>query len=159
MPYQIIDDLVAARANRSDAEVLRELADLAPLADEGDPSLDWLQVYLYLALAGIAAQRKLHPAIKLLLDRASYGDPGETMRGLRHFLEEIVNPDWSKLFELCADAATSPRRGTRMWALSQLAVLRDKRAKPIFEAALSDEAGYVRYEGENGLRALAMSDD
>ena len=98
MPYQIIDDMTAARQRLSDKKVLDELAAIPPLADEDD--LCWgndeywhLVVYPYLALWNIASERRLQAAIPLMLDRACFGDPGEIMRNLCHALEAIVNPD------------------------------------------------------------------
>ena len=136
-PYQIIQDNVTARQSRTDDEVLAELAALPPLADEGDRCWgedEYWQgvVYPYLALTDIAAARRLRPAIRLLLDRACYGDPGEIMRGLRHCLEAIVNTKWSELTEICLEAVQSPRLGTRLWAIDELIVLDDTRAEPIF---------------------------
>jgi hypothetical protein len=159
-PYQVIADMVAARSTHTDDEVLAELASLTPLADETDPCWDndvyWHQSgYLYVALADIAAVRRLRPAIKMLLDRACYGDPGEIMRGLRHSLEAIVNPDWTLLADICLGAAQSPRLGTRLWAIHQLTVLEDPRAKPIFEEAIAKGREDVRNEAKRGLRRLA----
>jgi hypothetical protein len=159
-PYQIISDMIVARSTRTDVEVLAELTSLAPLADETDPCWNnedyWHQAgYLYVALADIAAVRRLRPAIKMLLDRACYGDPGEMMRGLRHSLETIVNPDWPSLADICLEAAQSPRFGTRLWAIHQLIILEDPRAKPIFEEAIMNAPKDIRSEAEIGLRRLA----
>jgi hypothetical protein len=53
------------------------------------------------------------------------------MRGLRHSLEAIFNPDWNALADICIDAAKSPRLGTKLWAIDQLIVLEDPRARPV----------------------------
>lgn len=110
-PCQIIADIVASRASASDAEVLAELATIAPMPDEEDPAWDqdaiWQEAYRFLALADVAAVRRLKPAIRLLLDRACYGDPGEMLRGLRHAFEAIVKPDWTELADICLGAAPS----------------------------------------------------
>src|SRR5438094_10673513 len=72
MPCQIIDDLAAARAKLSDAQVLAELAAVPPLADEADPCWEddgywhWV-VYPYLALWNVAAERQLRAAVPLIL--------------------------------------------------------------------------------------------
>ena len=65
------------------------------------------------------------------------------MRGLRHDLEAIVNPNWSVLADACLDAARSPRLGTRLWAIDELIRLEDPRARPLHErtAGLDDRTG------------------
>jgi hypothetical protein len=149
----------SARSARTDDELLSELAATPPLADENDSCWQdenyWQIVNIYLALADLTADRKLRPAIKLLLEKASYGDPNEIMRGLRHSLEAIVNPDWSYLTDVCLEAAQSSRLGTRMWAISELAILDDARAKPIFEEAVKTGPEEIRLRAESGLRRLA----
>jgi len=157
-PHQIIAEIAADYAGRSDAVVLADLTALPPLADADDPcwrtDAYWQIAYRYVALADVAGSRRLASAIALLLERASYGDPGEMMRDLRHSLEAIVNPDWPKLAEICIAACRSPRRGTRLWAMDQLAILDDPRAKPIFEAALDGEPPAIRSVAAIGLERL-----
>lgn len=164
MPHEIIADLAAARESHSDSEVLAELAALPPLADEDDPCWEqddyWRRVaYPYLALANIAAARRLRSAIPLLLDRACYGDPGEIMRGLRHNLEAIVATNWSELADACLEAARSTRLGTRLWAIDELTVLEDPRARPIFEEALRTAPEGIRWRAAAGLERLARVDN
>jgi hypothetical protein len=110
MPYEIIGDMVSARQSVSDKEILAELSAFPPLPDEDDPAWDqdatWQEAYRFVALSDVAASRRLTPAIRLLLDRACYGDPGEMFRGLRHAVEAIVNPRWSELADICLDAAS-----------------------------------------------------
>lgn len=123
-----IDAMVRARGDRSDREILDELEALPGLADESDTCWDdpsyWQRVASpYLALATIARERRLVAAVRLLLDRASDGDPFETMRGLRHVLEAIMDPDWQALADICRSAASSGRPGTVRWANEQLHVL------------------------------------
>src|SRR4051794_32009040 len=106
--------MATSRNEDTDEEVLAELAALPALADGDDPRWGkdeyWQTVaYPYLALANVATERRLVGAIPLLLERACYGDPGEIMRGLRHRLEAIVAPNWSKLADICLEAAQSPR--------------------------------------------------
>lgn len=119
MPYQIIDDLAAARSKWSDAEVLAELADIPPLADESDPCWEddrYLHriAYPYLALWNVVAGRRLRVAVPLILDRACFGDPGEIMRNLCHAVEAIVKPEWSALTAPCVAArhALAPGSGS-----------------------------------------------
>lgn len=149
MPYQIINDMVTARASLTDAEVLAELASVPPLADENDPCWQddayWHHVaYPYLALWDVAAERRLQDAIPLILDRACFGDPGEIMRNLCHAVEAIVEPAWSTLAPLCIAALRSPRPGTRLWAAHELGRLRDPAAIPALEHATNDEVPWVR---------------
>lgn len=122
----------------TDAQLLARLEALPPLADENDPIWTapdyWHRAAeVYLALAEACAERRLRFSISLLLDRACYGDPGEIMRRLRHCLEAIVTPDWSCLADICLERARSPRMGTRLWAIDQLVVLDDPRARSVFE--------------------------
>jgi hypothetical protein len=154
-----IAELVASNSTKTDDEILAELAAFPPLADESDPCWKddsyWQTANLYLALAEIVATRKLRPAIKLLLERAAYGDPNEIMSGLRHILEAIVNPDWIFLTEVCLEVAQSPRLGTQLWAIDELVLLEDPRAKPIFEEVMKNAPEEIRWRAENGLNRLA----
>src|SRR5262249_43167090 len=133
-PHEIISDLAAERAKRTDDEVLAEIARMPALADEGDalwadPAYWTNAAYQYVALCDVAAKRKLRPAVRLLLERACKGDPGEMMRGLRHSFEAIFAPDWRALADVCMELCQSERQGTRMWAMHQLMILDDPRAK------------------------------
>ncbi len=156
-PHEVIAALVTEFDRDSDEGLLSRLRALPPLADEEDRC--WLSdsywgeiAYPYVALADLAASRKLRSAIPLLLERASYGDPGEIMRGLRHALEAIVNPDWAVLAELCITAAGSSRPGTKLWAISQLVVLEDRRAERILLASIESE-----YEDIRDAAAMALA--
>jgi HEAT repeat protein len=155
-PFQIIDDLAAARAKLSDAEVLAELAAIPPLADESDECWDndryWYQVaYPYFALWNVASERRLLDAVPLILDRACFGDPGEVMRNLCHAVEAIVKPDWSALTAPCVAALASPRPGTRLWAVHELGRLRDPAAIPALERAAQDDVLEVRESAASAL--------
>jgi hypothetical protein len=158
-PHEIIRDLAAERAERSDDEVLAEIERIPPIADEGDAAWNeptyWSIAYRYVALSDVAAGRKLRPAVRLLLERACNGDPGEMMRGMRHSFEAIFAPDWRALAEVCMDLCASERVGTRMWATHQLMILDDPRAKPILERALDDDNAEVRHAAAAGLEKLA----
>jgi len=143
----------------SDSAVLAELAALPPLVDGTHESWSedgyWEQVAArYVALADVASVRRLRAAIPLLLDRACFGDPGEIMRGLRHQLEAIVNPDWSVLADYCLAAASSERLGTRLWAIDELRILEDARAAPVFEAAILLCPDDIKWRAEQGLERL-----
>src|SRR6478672_8118774 len=118
-PVDEIAELIRTREDWSDAAVLTELGALEPLPDEdvfyADGALSsaaWGRANLFVALAGVCATRKLRPAAELLLGRASDGDPGEMMRGLRHSLEAIFSPDWEELTRVCIACMRSPRAGT-----------------------------------------------
>lgn len=158
-PHVIIADLAMRFRDANDAAVVEALAALPALADESDPCWNdesyWHDVaYPFLALADVSAQRRLEPAVRMLLDRACYGDPGEIMRGLRHSLEAITAHDWDRLAVLCIDAAQSDRLGTQLWALDQLAVLEDPRARPVFERALTSPNDEIVQFARMGLERL-----
>lgn len=162
-PAAAIARLAAEREARSDEEILAELSALPALPDEDDRAWDdgrvWRQAYLFQALADVASARQLHPAIGLLLERASYGDPGEMMRGLRHALEGIASPDWDFLADRCAEATGSPRPGARYWAIDELGILRAPRTLPVLIAALDDPVPGVRERALESLRRLAIEND
>ncbi len=139
--------LYSERMTWSDQQILAELQALPVLPDEDDPlwnEASWSQVALFLALAGQAATRKLTAAIPLLLERASYGDRGETMRGLRHYLERIVSPNWSDLTPACMTVARNGARGARLWSIKELGMLEDPRSLEVLLQALDDPAEKVR---------------
>jgi len=144
----------------SDAQIIAKLKSVPALADEDDPVWDKEEYWrttaeVYVALSEISAERRLRPSIRLLLERACYGDPGEIMRGLRHRLEAIVSPDWAYLADICLDLAGSPRKGTRLRAISQLAILDDARAKSVFERAIETEPPWISVAAAGGLERLA----
>lgn len=161
-PAQIVAGLADRYRQSSDPQIVAALGALPPLRDEDDPAWDdevyWSGVaYPYLALADVAAERRLWPAVRLLLDRACFGDPGEIMRGLRHSLEAIANPDWASLADACIAAITSAstrRPGTVLWAAEQLAILDDPRAFPVFEKLRHSEHARIREVAELGLARL-----
>jgi hypothetical protein len=148
MPWEIIRDLAIKYDKLSDSKVLAKLRTIPPLPDEDDDTAwdnaFWDDVaYHFLALWRVAGSRRLREAIPLILDRACFGDPGETMRGMCHVLEAIVQPNWSDLTPYCVAALKSERPGTRLWAAHQLARLRDAAALPALEAANPDPVPWV----------------
>jgi hypothetical protein len=158
-PHELIRDLVAERATWSDADVLAEIEQLPPLADEADPVWNdetyWTNfAYRYVALSDVSAERRLRPAVRLLLERACDGDPGEMMRGLRHAWEHIFNPDWVALADVCIALSASRRPGTRRWAIDQLMILDDPRARPVFANALHEAVAEIRDIAVIGLERL-----
>lgn len=158
-PHEIIKELAVERRSWSDVEVLDEIERSPPLADEGITNWGvqsswWDAANLYVALGDVAAERRLRPAVKLLLERASNGDPGEMMRGLRHGFEAIFSPDWTALADVCIELCGSERPGTRMWSAHQLMILDDPRARPVFERLLCDESTETRDFAAIGLKRL-----
>jgi hypothetical protein len=153
------DLLIRKLGQLSDAQLIAKLQALPPLADEDDPI--WMEndywhntAEVYVALSEACAERRLRPSILLLLDRACYGDPGEIMRRLRHSLEAIVVPDWTYLADICLGCAHSPRKGTRLWAIEQLTVLDDPRARSVFERAVKTEPSLISEVAAIGLLRL-----
>ncbi len=154
------DNLLLKLSELSDDQIIARLESVAALSDEGDPVWDGEEYWqvtaeVYLALSDVSAKRRLRPAIRFLLERACYGDPGEIMRGLRHSLEAIAAPDLTYLADICIDLASSPRKGTRLWAIEQLTILEDPRAKSIFERAIGTEPYNISEAAERGLERLA----
>lgn len=143
----------------SDAQLIAKLQAFPPLPDEDDPNWAerdyWLSTAsVYVALSEVCAGRRLRPSISLLLDRACYGDPGEIMRRLRHSLEAIVVPDWTYLADICLERARSPRKGTRLWAIDQLIVLDDPRARSVFENEIAAGVPLISEVAAIGLQRL-----
>ena len=160
---EVTQRLYEERLNRGDTEILTELRELQVLPDEDDPCWDgdavWQQLDLFLTLAHHAAARKLEAAIPLLLERACYGDPYETMRGLRHYLERIVNPDWWRLTQACMAATQYPQSGARLWAVAELGILRDPQTLITLIHALEDPAERVRVQACSSLEALCQRNE
>lgn len=158
-PFEIIDAMARERSQRSDQAILDELDELPPLADEDDACWDdesyWTRVaYPYLALAQLAATRRLRAAIRPLLDHACFGDPGEIMRGLRHDLEAIMNPDWTTLADFCMAAIESGRPGTVLWAVDQLRVLEDERARPMLQEMVRSKHEEITLRAKIAIQRL-----
>jgi hypothetical protein len=148
-PAEHIRQLFEQHRDVPDQVLLAELTALPVLPDEQDPVWEedrtWYELAdRFVALADLAAHRRLYSAIPLLLERASYGDPGEMMRGLRHSLEAIVKPEWHRLTDICMQMAQAPQRGARLWSIDELGILRDPRAVPTLINALDDAADQVR---------------
>lgn len=163
-PAQIIDGLAAEYRKSSDPQLVAALAALPALRDEDDLAWEddayWAGVaYPYLALAQVAAERRLRPALRLLLDRACFGDPGEIMRGLRHSLEAIVEGDREGLADACMAAIATKRDGTMLWAADQLSVLDDPRALEVFEKLRHSEHERIRDVAEIGIARLVPGDN
>jgi hypothetical protein len=146
----------------ADDEVLKALEEFEPLPDENDPGWNtepyplFDQAAEFLALADEVAERRLTSGIIMLLDRACYGDPGETMRILRHPLEATVAPDWDALVAICIPAARSPRPGTRIWATAELGVLRSPASVEVLMDLLNDPVEWVRGEAVGAVFALSQ---
>ncbi len=174
MPCEIIDDMVDARAKRSDRALLTELAALAALPhDDDDPiwndanSQAWQNLYLYRALCEVLSnrKRKLKKAIPLLLDRACSGDPGEVMRNLPDFLWVIADHDRTFLIETYLSHANSSRAGARLYAIDGLGQFRRFDSAQLDEAtmesidsalkrALKDDDRFVRMRADTWLSRI-----
>jgi hypothetical protein len=153
-----VTKMMEERASRSDAEILKEFEALAPLDERTAASEDafWDQATMYLALTEMCAVRKLKPGARLILEKAEFGDPGSIMRGIRHSLERIYDPDWAGLAQVCVDAFKTGRPGTQRWAISELAILEQPFARPVFEDILQrDDIEYVT----DAIRGIARLDN
>jgi hypothetical protein len=165
-PVEYLKALREERAHWSDDAILTDLALLPVLPDEEDAGWDdlgedsiWHSAYLYTALADMAAERKLKAAIPLILERACFGDPGEMMRGIRHRLERIVNPDMHILRDYCMQVAQSEYKGARYWAIRELGVLREKASWDILIAALDDLVTEIASEAASSLNMLCQTNE
>lgn len=153
----------ARLAALTDDDLLAHLRDLEPLPDESEPawfvegSPLWDRCGEFLAFADEVALRHLRDGIGLLLERACFGDPFETMRGLRHSLERTVDGDWPALTAICMSAVRSDRPGARLWALFELAILRDPEALPTIAAGLRDPEALVRGEACRAIEMLSQT--
>ncbi len=147
----------------SDDDLLEQLTDLEPLPDETDPRWDeegssvWDRAGEFLAFADEVASRRISRGVRLLLDKACFGDPYETMRGLRHSLEGAVGGHWSDLTVICVGAAGSDRPGTRLWAVNELAILRDPAATQQLGLSLTDQEPLIRAEACRAAEMLGQT--
>jgi hypothetical protein len=141
-PAETIAKMKADRATWSPEQILHDLEALPPLPDEYDPQWQeddaWQSAYKLIALSDLVAEHRLADGVGLVLDRMAHGDPGETMRGMRHALEAAVKPEWWRLAEICLSRCSSPRPGTRYWAVDELGVIRDPAAVPALVELLED---------------------
>jgi hypothetical protein len=173
-PADIIGELFQERESWSNDQILSELASLRVLPDEylylerswfGPDNPAWddplvvQQALLYLTLAGLVEERKLRQGVPLLLERASYGDMGEAMRGLHIHLSGAYDPDWPALADVCIRAAEYPQPGCRLWAIDLLGRLNawkliEVRGLPILFEALDDPAKLVRFHACRSLELL-----
>jgi hypothetical protein len=151
-----VEALIGARATWSDEEILAEFAAI-PVLDEASASSEeafWDQATLYLALTEISAVRKLRPAAKLILEKAEPGDPGSIMRGIRHALERIYEPDWPGLAEVCIEAFHSKFAGAKVWGFQELTVLEVPSARRVFEEVLRGDDDDSKETAAQGLVRL-----
>jgi hypothetical protein len=163
MPWQIIQNLVREREDWSNEQILEELRSLPVLPDENyyynaqqddeyrrmDQALD-----TYLAILGLAGIRHLVEAIPLLLERASYGDYGETMRGLPNALFRIADIGGSaeeRLHPFAIAALQSSNPGARQWAITTLYYANDPAVIDLLIAMLNDPAVIVAAEAASKL--------
>lgn len=157
--WDAIQRFAAEQHSASDDQILALIEAIPPLADENDPCWDdvayWKSyAHPYVAMAHVAGMRKLRRAVRPLLERACYGDPGEIMRGLRHTFEGVYKPDWNLLADEYLALARAERLGTRLWAVASLTVLDDPRAAPVFEASVREDPEEISSWAKGGLKRL-----
>lgn len=158
-PAKTIKIVVQQLATSSDDQVLSALAAIKPLPDESDLQWDdepfWYMIaYRFLGVAAAARERKLRSAVRLILERAAYGDPGERMHGLRHVFDDIFAPEWPLLADEYLALARAERLGTRMWAIASLMVLDDPRAVSVFTTSLREDPEDISHFARIGLERL-----
>jgi len=73
--------------------------------------------------------------------------------------QEIMADDWSALADVCIEAASGERPGTVLWALDQLLVLDDERARPLLEQLVASEHGEIRHLASLAVRSLDLQPD
>ena len=145
------------KAAWSDQQLLDELRTLPPMPDEDDEAwnLDrtWYYAEIYLAQLNQAQERKLEATVPYFFAQASYGDPGEILRGpFKSGMYWILNEDEEKLVHYAINAYHSDRRGTRYWAVHQLMVCSNNiLARQVLEKALIDPEDRIKQVAEWGL--------
>lgn len=161
-PVDHIRMLYEQFSSLNDDELIAKITALPVLPDEDDPlwndDTTWEEhLHVYIALLDLAAERKLLSSIPLFLERSCYGDPGETMRGIHHSFEYMVNPNWDVLAKISIEIAEHPYRGARLWSIEQLGRLRLDYTLDVVIKALSDEAELVREQARASLRMIAKA--
>jgi hypothetical protein len=144
----------------SDDELVARIEDCAPLpdADDDDPAwledVTWARARFLLAAADEIGRRRLPRGIAPLFERAALGDAFEMMRGLRHGPERAVAPDYAALADIMRPLTRHERAGCRRWAVRELGILRDPRAREELRSALTDDEPLVRAEARDSLALL-----
>lgn len=168
MPWQIIQNLVREREDWTNEQILEELRSLPVLADESyyhngeqDDQYERMTqaLYTYLAILAEAKTRHLVDAIPLLLERASYGDFGETMRGLPKALFRIANIDGlaqERVRPFAVAALQSSNPGARLWAITTLYYSKESTGTNLLIPLLADQAVIVAAEAANKLSLYAQ---
>lgn len=167
MPWQIIQNLFRERESWSDEQILEELRSLPVLPDEdyyynAEEDEEYKRMALaldtYLAIVDLARARHLIDAIPLLLERASYGDFGETMRSLPDCLYHIADIGGSAMDRLrpfAVEATRSPYPGARLWAINTLRDPDDPLLVDVLLPMLDDPAIIVAAEAASMLEYYA----
>jgi hypothetical protein len=161
-PAAIIEREFERLRGFADEQILSELEALPVLPDEDNCCTDEDEnnIWLYIALADQAKERRLRAAIPLILERASYGDPMETMRSMDHWLWGIVRRGWGEghdeaaLIDPLIEATKSLNRGARLWAVTQLSYLYEsygERGRQAIQLLLDDSAELVRKQARRSL--------
>jgi hypothetical protein len=169
-PWQLIQEASDLRSTWSDEAIMAEIQTLPVLPDEynedSDALLDdshWMdpelqeQLTIYLALVKVVSEHKLRAAVPLLMERVSYGDMGETMRGVWGSLASAYDNkiEWE---DLCFQMAQSPYRGVRLWMMQEIALIRDEHSLAVLIKGLHDTAPLVRECAAGWLEFLCQDD-
>lgn len=98
----------------------------------------------YLALVAIVRDRKLRAGVPLLMERASYGDMGESMRRVWGSLSSVFDSDRATWNDLCFRMVQSPHRGVRLWMIQEISCIADERSLSVIINGLHDPAPMIR---------------
>lgn len=145
------------RKTWSNQQLLDELQALPPMPDEDDQlwvySQTWYNAEIYLAQVNEAIERNLEESIPYFYEQASFGDPGEILRGVfKNGLSQIVSGDKAKFIKYALDAYDSPRAGTRYWSVHNLGYFtNDPHVTQTLRAALRDPEKIIRTMAEEAL--------
>lgn len=161
-PNEFIERLKAERQNRTNEQILDELSSLPVLPDEeeyetaSEESIDQMEhhLWVYLALLRIARDRHLKESVPLFLERASFGDMGETMRGLPDILYHVAMDEEYFRREVMQAAESSLHRGARMWAIDALRGNTQPDVIDLLVRLLHDSESFVIEETASVLRFL-----
>ena len=160
-PAAKIARFVEERAAATDDAVLAELAAFEPLPPEADAAWQadatWDRALRLVALADVVAARRLKSGVESILAATSFGDSGETMRGLRHAFEATYAPDCSELATVCERASRSDRPVARLWATAQLGILRERSSFACLVERLGDDERAIREEAGRSLQMLCRA--
>jgi hypothetical protein len=102
----------------------------------------------------IVQDRKMRPGVPLLMERASYGDMGETMRGVWGALRSVFDSHDTTWNDLCFQMAQSPHRGVRLWMMQEISCIANERSLAALINGLRDPAPLVREWAVSWIKSL-----